>query len=347
MYASQGAPRSIAMVILIVLTLGFAVYLLVNFRKARPEVGSEIELAPNRKPYFTDEDLEGKRLEWAQLTAFAFLFVCAVGLPLYWLHEPGRQADATAGFDARFAKWGSGLFAPTAQGGFNCAGCHGGMKATGGVAQTVVSDPLTGATKVVNWKAPALNTVLLRYNEDEVRFILTYGRKFSPMSAWGVAGGGPMNDQQITTIIDYLKSIQLCKPSKDGLCDAAQADVQKGIADAQAAAAKAGKPFNLGEYLFSSTVNSGAYACARCHTSGWSYDDPKVTGGGALGPSLVGGATARQFPNEEDMITFISNGSNLGEKYGVQGQGSGRMPGFGKLLTKDQIKAIVEYERSL
>ncbi len=47
------------------------------------------------------------------------------------------------------------------------------------------------------------------------------------------------------------------------------------------------------------------------------------------------------------MINFIKNGSELGQRYGKQGQGSGRMPGFGGLLTDAQIKAIVEYVRSL
>ena len=47
------------------------------------------------------------------------------------------------------------------------------------------------------------------------------------------------------------------------------------------------------------------------------------------------------------MIDFIDNGSVLGPKYGIQGQGSGRMPGFGSMLTDEQIEAIVEYVRSL
>jgi len=53
------------------------------------------------------------------------------------------------------------------------------------------------------------------------------------------------------------------------------------------------------------------------------------------------------FPNEDDMIDFISNGSVYGAKYGVQGQGSGRMPGFGALLTDEQLTAVVEYVRGL
>jgi mono/diheme cytochrome c family protein len=346
--ASQGIPRAIAAVIGITLTLGFLIYLVANFRKGRAEVGSEIELAPNRKPYYDDDVLEGRRLEMGQLLGFAMLVICAVGLPLYWLNEPGRQTGAINGFENRFASWGSQLFAPTAEGGFNCAGCHGGMAAPGGVAQTVVTDPVTNQNKQVNWRAPALNTVLLRFSEDEVRYILVYGRKFSPMSAWGIAGGGPMNEQQINNLIAYLKSIQLCDPAETGVCAPAQEQVSKEIAKARDAAVAAGEEFDLGAYLFSSGLNSGAYSCARCHTGGWSYDDPKTSGGGGgIGPSLVGGSTVRQFPSEDDMVTFIENGSVVGEKYGSQGQGSGRMPGFGKMLTEEQITAIVEYERSL
>jgi hypothetical protein len=60
--ASEGAPRSIAAVIFIAIALGWAVYLFANIRSARHEVGSEVELAANRKPYFDDETLEGPRL---------------------------------------------------------------------------------------------------------------------------------------------------------------------------------------------------------------------------------------------------------------------------------------------
>ena len=59
------------------------------------------------------------------------------------------------------------------------------MKATGGVAPYTVTDPNTGEVEPVNWNAPALNTVLYRFSDDEVTFILTYGRPFSPMSAVG------------------------------------------------------------------------------------------------------------------------------------------------------------------
>jgi len=72
-----------------------------------------------------------------------------------------------------------------------------------------------------------------------------------------------------------------------------------------------------------------------------------VAGGGGLGPNLTGGAADANFPIEQDQIDFIKKGSELGKKYGLQSQGSGRMPAFGNLLTDEQIKLIVEYVRSL
>jgi mono/diheme cytochrome c family protein len=362
MVYAKASTQSIAIIILAVLTAGWLVYFLWNvWRGARPEIGSELELAPNRKPYFDDDVLEGRRLERVQAIGLLMLVITVVGLALYWLHEPARQAGAVEGFNQRFAHWGSLDFATTADGGFNCAGCHGGMKAQGGVAPYTVTDARTGEVKAVNWNAPALNTVLYRFSTDEVTFILTYGRPFSPMSAWGVAGGGPMNDQQISDLIEYIKSIQVpmegC-PSGEIICEDGHlpaGDPAKPAAntqaDIQAEAEKSvqdGTYKTLGEALFNLSLNSGAYSCARCHTQGWSYGDPKLSGGGsALGPNLTNGDTVRQFPDVDDHVTFVETGSEDGKKYGQQGQGSGRMPAFGQMLTTEQIQAIVEYERSL
>ena len=176
--------------------------------RGRREVGSEQYLAPNRKPYYDDETLEGPRLERMQLFGVLLLVVITVALPLYWVLEPGRQAGAEEGWDKRLASWGSRLFATTADGGFNCAGCHG-ANGVGGEAPFTVTDGRTGEVTAVNWKAPAVNTIFYKFSEDEVRFILNYGRPFSPMSPWGLVGGGPMNAQQIDTLIEYMKSIQI------------------------------------------------------------------------------------------------------------------------------------------
>ena len=162
------ATTSIAWILFAIIVVGWIVYYFLNNSSSRKEVGSEIELAPNRKPYYSDEVLEGKRLERVQLYGVLLLIVIVIGLPLYWVFEPDRQAGATEGIQKRLAGWGEGLFEPTADGGFNCAGCHGGMKAGGGTAPYTVTDQVTGQVRAVNWYAPALNTVLYRFDEDEV-----------------------------------------------------------------------------------------------------------------------------------------------------------------------------------
>jgi len=111
---------TIAVIGLIVITIGWIVYGIFNVAGGRKEVGSEIELAANRKPYFDDETLEGPRLERVQLIGVILLAIIVVALPLYWVFEPSRQAGAQEGWEDRFASWGSELFAPTADGGFNC-----------------------------------------------------------------------------------------------------------------------------------------------------------------------------------------------------------------------------------
>ena len=368
------ATTAIAWVILALTVMGWIVYYFANRNAARPELGSEVELAPNRRPYYDDETLEGSRLTRVNLIGVLLLVTMVIGLPVYWVLEPGRQAGAVSLKEETFVGWGSDLFETTANGGFNCAGCHGGMKAVGGQAPTAVTDPKTGEVRAVNWYAPALNTVLYRFSGEEVQFILNYGRTFSPMSAWGTIGGGPMNAQQIQTIIAYLRSIQLppegcvtdpafltvsdltdLTPLR--LCDggtlpeAERTKIDKSATVAAQKLVDAGKyptvEKAMGEALFNLDINSGAYSCARCHTEGWSYQSPGVPGQGAFGWNLTAGSTNSHFPNEQDMIDFIKNGSDLGQRYGKQAQGTGRMPGFRGLLSDEQVKAIVEYVRSL
>ncbi len=346
---------AVAGIILAVMVVGFIVYSVLNAGSARPELGSEIELAANRKPYYDDEVLEGRRLERVQFLGLLFLAVSALGLPLYWILEPSRQVGALEMSDNRAIGWGSGVFDVTANNGFNCAGCHGGMKATGGTADYAVTDIKTGEVKAVKWTAPALNTVLYRFTEDEVRFILVYGRPFSPMSPWGLDGGGPMNAQMIDNLIAYIRSIQIprvgCAAGEDDplTCETGtlNLEAQEEISTLAQNLVDDGTYDSVGEALFNLDLAGGAYSCARCHTQGWSYGQPNVSGSGAMGPNLTGGATATHFPTEQDMIDAISKGSEFGKKFGSQGQGSGRMPGFGKMLTEEQIKLIVEYVRGL
>lgn len=87
--------------------------------------------------------------------------------------------------------------------------------------------------------------------------------------------------------------------------------------------------------------------CARCHTAGYSAGPAfqQKQAAGALGPSLRGGRALTQFLTAEDMYEFVAVGSASGEGYGVNGVGSGRMPGFGKVLSAEDLDLIVRYLR--
>jgi len=363
--------KSIGAVIAALTTIGFVWYVAVNIRSGRDEVGSEIELAPNRKPYYDDEGLEGPRLTRALSTGLMLLGVVAVGLPLYWLNEPGRQDGAVEMFDQTFVNRGAALFAPTAEGGYNCAGCHG-AEGVGGNASFTLADDEGEFVATVSWQAPALDTVLLRYSEDEVRDVLVYGRPGTPMPAWGEAGGGPLTTQQIDELIAYLASIQ---KSSDEAKAQAEEILREELELGEGAPIDYTDPA-VGEVLFNLGLDSGqaggAFSCARCHTKGASIIEGSQqpgdadlsehkgfpAGSGAFGYNLTDGVVPRQFLSLEDLVEFLRKGSEFGMLYGQRGQGSGRMPGFGDnpntedveddgMYTDGMLRAVALYEASL
>jgi mono/diheme cytochrome c family protein len=89
--------------------------------------------------------------------------------------------------------------------------------------------------------------------------------------------------------------------------------------------------------------------CARCHTAGYSAGVAfqQETGSGAWGPSLLDGRSLVQFPDPADQMRFIMSGSEFGVNYGINGLGSGRMPGFGQILSTEDIELIIALERAL
>src|SRR6478736_2612912 len=222
MVAEMATQTSIGLIFLLVAVIIGVVYAFINIRQAKPEIGSEIELAPNRKPYYSDEELEGKKLDRTLSFGLLGLFIIGIGLPLYWLQEPGRQDGAKERIHDEFVSRGAAMFDTTEKGGYNCAFCHG-VNGVGGATPYTLTDSQGRFIKTVTWKGPALNTVLLRYSRDEVRYVLTYGRPFSPMPPWGTKGGGPLTDQKLQELIDYISTFQLTPKE-------AQAEVTKQLA---------------------------------------------------------------------------------------------------------------------
>jgi mono/diheme cytochrome c family protein len=172
------------------------------------------ERAPLNQSHFMDDaELETSRLNGVLVSALVASAVLAVFIPVYFLNESSRQAAAAEDFEEIAVERGHEWYLE-----FQCGDCHGPDGGGGGATYVEARSGLS-----VTWAAPSLNDVLYRYGEEEVRYWLVYGRQGSPMPAWGTAGGGPLNTQQIDELIAYLDSIQL--PQSEVL---AQADGRVG-----------------------------------------------------------------------------------------------------------------------
>lgn len=458
--------------------IGWLAFLVANSIRGR---GRE-EVAPNLAPGITDDTLESKRLDKTLASAVVLSGILAISLPIYFVTEQSRQDGFVEEFDHVALERGSHLYEE-----FQCGTCHG-VDGGGGVAAYV--EKRSGIS--VAWSAPDINTVFYRYDPEEVRYWLEYGRANSPMPAWGLAGGGPLNEQQIDELMEYLQSEEYILPQDDALLliqptvdqalsrldnadavmtdaiaqqtaliesiEAAPAQVRiaqplaeraatalaaaadgidvdgDGLADrveqeltaafAEAAEALAdpalavtldpqspqssageedvdlarravtalesvatrlaitadnqdkllsqaieGLAFleraredrqwevdipAVAEATFAGDTARAARAvglfngyCARCHTAGYSAGVPltQPVGSGALGPALWEGRPNVQFLDAADMVSFLIKGSENGVPYGVNGVGSGRMPGFGPVLSMEDLDLVVQYLR--
>mgnify|MGYP001235589371 FL=1 len=399
MILAASTQRTIGWVLAIVVMVGFVVYLLFSFRIGKRELGSEVELAANRKPYLDDDELETFRLDRALVWSLVTLTAVSMILPVYWLMEPTRQENAIVDWVHRFEKRGASNFEEA------CSSCHG-PDGVGGVAAFTLVDAEGAFVAQVEWKAPALTTVLSQFDEAEVRHILNYGRPGTPMPAWGLPGGGPMTTQQVEQLIVYLRSIQLDQRATTAQIDAgivvgartivtaADPELTDAVdieAAAEAWLARASDPtsadyLRYGELIFNNPAAQGANSCARCHTPGFSFgaadEDstaalletwPRLVESGILtgwqpaqghvGPSLEGVET--HFPTAARQEEFVRIGSEVGVGFGNARSGTGMMPGFGgrvdpdvvdydtggeavysRILTPEQVAAVVAYERS-
>jgi mono/diheme cytochrome c family protein len=159
---------------------------------------------PSRRPGPTDEALEGRLLENYQLAGVVLTVFLAVLLPFLYLREPVRQKAAASKELTESVRLGEATFEEF------CQRCHG-PGARGGVVKRYVTPGVKGA-KPTDWAAPDLREIHSRNPDADVAAVawkaIQQGRPPTPMPTWGVRYGGPMNDQQITDLVNYLVSIQ-------------------------------------------------------------------------------------------------------------------------------------------
>ena len=164
------------------------------------------------------------------------------------------------------------------------------------------------------------------------------------MPAWGLPGGGPLTSQEIDNLIAWLWRERL-----------SDEEVQEQAVAAKQQEMKRNPEKSEGQVLFE-------LHCARCHTPRWPARGPAQLpnnggevdvlpgppGSGRYGPALNDVSLKRLFPDIEDQVAFITSGANDNVAYGEFARlGNYGMPGFGRVLSQQEIRAIAEYERSL
>jgi mono/diheme cytochrome c family protein len=189
-------PQQIA-VIVVVATLGLLVLLLVAY--GRPRRARQEPLPATFARGDPDSVLEGPRLQRVQVWGVAAAIFITGFLVVYFVIEPFREAAYAKKFLHASVTRGREQFRPDAskgEVGANCAQCHG-PAGEGGFA---ASDP--------TWPAPPLNNEFARYTRDQITLIIKMGRPGTPMPTWGLDFGGPLNDQKIEDILNFIETLQ-------------------------------------------------------------------------------------------------------------------------------------------
>ena len=325
--------------------------------RRRPRLGIPHALRPGQP----DEVLEGPRLErmlvWGLLSALAL----AIFIPAYWLPEAQRQAAFQERFDHEAVERGELIFqaAPPLKEdasaaefkeeekaislGQSCANCHGG-DASGGLANPPHKDPVTGQT--VAYRAPPLNNVFTRWDEEIVKFTIERGRPGTPMPAWGVEYGGSMTEQMITDVIAWLKTLPENQEPPPPISEGCEKPTTA-------------QRMSCGQEIFEAR-------CAVCHGDlGQGKEaagtDPSLDFNRS--DSLEGpGSDETSDPWYQGMALWKGDVKHLPRSLHIQTVGTGRrfwfMPPFSEApaqgvppppypLTDEQILAVVTYERSL
>lgn len=286
--------------------------------------GGPPKVPASLRPGDTDDVLEGKRLNKIMVFGFVVVAFFAFFLPAYWFAEPTRMANKEAKFHEESVERGHKYFSlhqdpQTGAENFDaveCARCHG-VDARGGTNSFL--NPATGTRTLV--QVPGLRSVFAKFNANKESYGFPVVKDARHWVTETIERGRPGTDMP-TWGSEYggpLTTQQI-------------EDIVNWLESVQEPAPK--KRTGDAKKIFSET-------CATCHGA-----DGK---GGGIAPAFAGGEAARRFPNRDDHIKFVIQGSVANEPYGVGGLGTGRMPPKGGFpeLTDEQIAQIVDYERSL
>jgi mono/diheme cytochrome c family protein len=160
----------------------------------------------------SDADLEKPLLEKLQAWMLVSIIFLAVWIPIQWVREPKQNLADEKTSVAESVVRGRMTTEQFEEGvnelGFGCIRCHG--------------DGLTGGVNFFKGQfvsPPNLTDVCGRLTFDQIAETIREGRAGTDMPSWSIRSAGPLDDQQINDLLEYIVSIQsIPKDSKDNLC---------------------------------------------------------------------------------------------------------------------------------
>lgn len=196
----------------IVLAVGGAIFLAVaggvlflrgRQREAAPDIPRAMRPGPS------DPDLETPLLHKLQGWGVLLVAFFVIWVPATWLFEPSTNLDQERDLLTDSITRGEHAvqeFTEENQGGIGCVRCHGPE-----LRGSVIADPTTGIPRPV----PDLTTVCggpytghpLIYGLRDVYTVIEQGRGLI-MPSWSVRYAGPLTDQQINDIVNFIVSVQ-------------------------------------------------------------------------------------------------------------------------------------------
>ena len=206
-----------------IIALAFVAGLIVITLRNRPAPGPDIP--PGMRPGPSDEVLERRHVERNMAWGVVFTFVVALWLPSLWLREPNQNVADAVELITKSTERGATWFQEATEDnptGFGCARCHGEAAQGGSVPFTTETGEFIEAYPV-----PPLDDVCgggatghpLITEFEDIRQTIMEGREGTPMPSWSVRFAGPMNDQQIQDLLNYITELnEENVPHEDNLC---------------------------------------------------------------------------------------------------------------------------------
>jgi mono/diheme cytochrome c family protein len=219
---------TVALVAGVVIGLAFVAGLILIAARRRGARGPDIPTGMRPGP--ADEVLEQRHIDRTMARGVAFMLLIAPWLAVIWLLEPNQNVDDEIELMARSVERGEMWFQvsneenPT---GFGCARCHG-EQAEGGTVPFTTPDgefipaypvpPLRDVCGGASTGHPLITSI------EDIQTTIMEGREGTPMPSWSVRFEGPMNDQQILDLINYLVEInEENVPEEQNVCTNPQA----------------------------------------------------------------------------------------------------------------------------